>query len=126
MGGMAYRRGLALFNKRVTNRVQGLWAPFVPPWTVIVHKGRKSGREYQTPVLAARSGRRLQVVLFYGDEADWVRNVVAAGGAGVRRARRTYTLTGARVVGADDPAVSPMLRRLVPGRMRVLVGDLSD
>jgi deazaflavin-dependent oxidoreductase (nitroreductase family) len=123
---MALRRGLARFNKRVTNRVQGLWAPYLPPWAVVVHKGRKSGREYQTPVLALKSGQRLEIVLFYGEEADWLRNVVAAGEAGLRRAGRTGKLTGARVVDSTDPAVSPMLRRLVRGKLRVLVGDVGD
>lgn len=123
---MAFRRSLARFNKRVTNRVQGLWAPWLPPWAVIVHKGRKSGREYQTPVLSRRTGQRLEIVLFYGEEADWLRNVVAAGGAGVRRAGRTATLTGARVVDSSDPVVSPAVRRIAGGRFKVLVGDLSD
>jgi deazaflavin-dependent oxidoreductase (nitroreductase family) len=123
---MAYRRGLARFNKRVTNRVQGVWAPYLPPWAVIVHKGRKSGREYRTPVLAHKSGQRLGIVLFYSEDTDWVRNVLAAGGAGVRRAGRSGKLTGARVVDSTDPAVSPLLRRVARGKLRVLVGDISD
>jgi hypothetical protein len=44
----------------------------------------------------------------------------------VRRAGRVGKLTGVRVVDSDDPAVSPVLRRLVRGKFRVLVGDLSD
>ena len=85
---MELPRSLARFNKKVTNRVQGRWAPWLPPWAVILHKGRKSGREYETPVLAFRSGPHLCVVLFYGDQAEWLRNVVAAGSAGVRRTGR--------------------------------------
>lgn len=116
------RRSLARFNKRVTNRVQGLWAPWLPPWAVIVHKGRKSGREYRTPVLSWRSGNRLEVVLYYGAETDWVRNVLAAGEAGVVRGRRTWRLTAPRVVAAAE---SSMARR-VALRHQVLVGELSS
>jgi deazaflavin-dependent oxidoreductase (nitroreductase family) len=117
------RRGLARFNKRVTNRVQGMWAPWLPPWVVIVHNGRKSGREYRTPVLAWRSGDRLEVVLYYGAGSDWARNVVAAGEAGVIRAGRTWRLAGARVVEAS--AATGMARRVALGR-QVLVGELSS
>ena len=122
---MVMSRRLARFNKRVTNRIQGVWAPWLPPWAVIVHKGRKSGREYRTPVLAWRSGGRLEVGLYYGERAEWVRNVLAAGGAGVVRGGRTWRLGNPRVVDAADPAVSPLLRRIGLGN-RVLVGELSD
>lgn len=122
---MAWSRALARFNKRVTNRVQGVWAPWLPPWAVIVHKGRKSGRVYRTPVVAARSGNRLRVVLWYGERADWVRNVLAADGAEVVRAGRTMTLRGVRVVDASDPAVGAVVRR-VALRNRVLVGELGE
>jgi deazaflavin-dependent oxidoreductase (nitroreductase family) len=114
------------FNKRVTNRVQGLWAPYLPPWAKIVHKGRKSGREFETPVLAKKSGQRLEIVLFYGEDTDWVRNVLAADGAGVRRAGRASTLSHVRVVDSTDPDVSPAVRRIARGKLRVLVGDLTD
>jgi len=118
-------RSLARFNKKVTNRIQGLWAPWLPPWAVIIHKGRKSGRSYQTPVLAFRSGPHLAVILFYGERAEWLRNVLAAGSAQVRRAGRVAQLTNPRVVDGTDPSLSPMLRRLA-GRRRVLVAELSS
>jgi hypothetical protein len=35
---MKLSRGVARFNKRVTNRIQGLYAWLVPPWAVIVHR----------------------------------------------------------------------------------------
>ena len=123
---MAWSRGLARFNKRVTNRVQGVWAPYLPPWALIVHKGRKSGREYRTPVLAWRSGDRLGVVLYYGERAEWLRNVLAAGGAEVVRGGRTMRLADPRVVDATDPEAGATLRRLAGRNRRVLLGRLSD
>jgi deazaflavin-dependent oxidoreductase (nitroreductase family) len=122
---MAFSRGLARFNKRVTNRVQGIWAPYLPPWAVIIHKGRLSGRRYRTPVFAWRSGDRLGVVLYYGERSEWLRNVLAAGGAEVRRAGRVWHLSDPRVLDATDPAVRGVVPRLAGGR-RVLLGELTD
>jgi deazaflavin-dependent oxidoreductase (nitroreductase family) len=91
-------RSLARFNKVVTNRVQGLWAPYLPPYAVIVHRGRTSGTEYRTPVTAFRGGGALVVPLLYGDGSDWVRNVLAAGGGEVRRGGRVRRIVRPRVL----------------------------
>src|ERR1700750_3389509 len=90
-------RGVARFNKRVTNKVQGLWAPYLPPWASIEHVGRRSGRRYSTPVVATVAGDRLYVAVLYGKESDWVRNVLAAGGGEVRRAGRMRAFDEPRV-----------------------------
>jgi deazaflavin-dependent oxidoreductase (nitroreductase family) len=44
---------------------------------LIEHNGRKSGRSYQPPVMAFVDGGEPSVVLNYGTESDWVRNVQA-------------------------------------------------
>jgi len=123
---MPLPRSLARFNKKVTNRIQGLWAPWLPPWAVIVHKGRKSGREYHTPVLAFRSGPHLAIILFYGDQAEWLRNVLAAGGADIRRAGRVGRLSNPRVLDGTDPSLRPSVRRIAARRLRVLLTDFSE
>lgn len=124
---MPASRRFAEFNKRVTNRVQRIWAPYLPPFAMIVHKGRKSGREYRNPVIAHRShDHKLGVVLYYGAHADWVRNVLAAGEAEVIRLGRTHRLTGPTVVEAADPALSRRLRHLARPNRQVLLGDLTD
>ena len=48
---------------------------------VVVHRGRRSGRTFRTPVHLDRVGNSFVIALAYGDRADWVRNVVANGGA---------------------------------------------
>lgn len=123
---MILPRALARFNKYVTNRVQGLWAPWLPPWAVVVHKGRKSGRSYRTPVLSARSDDRFTVVLFYGADTDWVRNVLSANEATVIRANRTYSLANPRVLPGTDPTLSPTIRRVAGRARQVLVGTLTS
>lgn len=103
-------RALARFNRAVTNPVQGAYAWLLPPWAVIVHRGRRSGRLYRTPVVAVRRGDQLSVRLFYGEGSDWVRNLLAAGGGSVVRGGRTYGLSDVRVVAGAG--VSRLVGRL--------------
>lgn len=95
-------RSLARFNKRVTNRIQGQWAWLLPPYAVIVHKGRKSGTTYRTPVVASVADDRVLVGIMYGRQSDWVRNLLAAGGGEFVRLGRTYELLDPEVVEESD------------------------
>ncbi len=94
---MGFRRRLARFNRLVTNPIQGTWAWLVPPWAVVIHRGRRTGRVYRTPVIASVRNRRLRVMILYGEQSDWVRNVLAGGGQVVRRGR-TYPLLEPSIV----------------------------
>ncbi|HEY1988291.1 MAG TPA: hypothetical protein VGG43_02400, partial [Acidimicrobiales bacterium] len=71
----------------------------LPPWAVVVHRGRISGRRYETPVLAHLHDGEVVIALFYGADADWVRNVVAAGGGELIRRGRTRVMRHPRVEG---------------------------
>src|SRR5437764_12538928 len=97
-------RRVARFNKAITNPIQGTYAWLLVPWAVICHRGRHSGRSYRTPVNAYRRGQTLAVVVLYGEETDWVQNVLADGGL-VVRAARTYELRQPRIV---DPRREPV------------------
>jgi deazaflavin-dependent oxidoreductase (nitroreductase family) len=105
---MKLPRRLARFNKVVTNRIQGLYAWVLPPWAVILHRGRRSGREYRTPLLAFRHHQTLVIALVYGSESDWLRNLQAGGGQ-VVRAGRTFALGRPEVITSKDAAVLPTL-----------------
>ncbi|WP_165978340.1 nitroreductase family deazaflavin-dependent oxidoreductase [Actinomadura darangshiensis] len=117
-------RSVARFNKVVTNRVQGVYAPFLPPFAMIVHKGRRSGREYRTPVTAFRSGGRLIVGLPYGRDADWVRNLLAEGHGGVERLGRVRRIENPQVLTAADTAELPAWTRQAARHMDILVADV--
>ncbi|NYE16662.1 nitroreductase family deazaflavin-dependent oxidoreductase [Actinomadura citrea] len=119
-------RSVARFNKVVTNRVQGVYAPYLPPFAMIVHRGRRSGREYRTPVTAFRSGDRLIVGLPYGRDADWVRNLLAEGRGGVERLGRVRRLGRPRVLTAADTAELPPPARLAARHMDLLVAEIED
>jgi deazaflavin-dependent oxidoreductase (nitroreductase family) len=108
---MKLSRNVARFNKAINNRVQGVYAPFLPPWAVLLHKGRKSGKPYRTPVLAFRKDGKLIVALLYGEESDWLRNMTANAGGRFVRSGRTYSLGAPRVV--DTPQAGE-LKRLNP------------
>jgi deazaflavin-dependent oxidoreductase (nitroreductase family) len=62
-----------------------LFAGWLPPFAIIRHAGRRTGREFATPVLAFRTADGLVVGVLYGTASDWVRNLRVAGGAQVKR-----------------------------------------
>ncbi len=108
---------LPKINERVVNPVQRLWAPWLPPWALIIHTGRRSGAEHRTPVLALRSEGVLVVLLYYGPRTHWIRNLQAAGGGAVVRAGRRQAITGTRIVREPDGLPAPAraaVRRGIP------------
>jgi deazaflavin-dependent oxidoreductase (nitroreductase family) len=119
-------RRVARFNKLVTNRIQRPIARYLPPYAVVVHTGRSSGRTYRTPVTALVSKGRVVIALAYGDQTDWVRNLVAADGGELIRGGRTLKLARPRIVTAKQRKELPRRAR-VPARVtrKMLVADVS-
>ena len=91
-------RRIAHFNKRVTNHITRPLAPHLPGFGVVGHVGRRSGRRYETPVNVFPRGGVFVIALTYGAQADWVRNVVAAGGCDLTTRGRRYRLTDPEIV----------------------------
>jgi len=69
---------LARINKRITNRISGRFAGKLPPFAIVQHVGRKSGKSYTTPVMVFRREAEFIIVLTYGLETEWCKNVLAA------------------------------------------------
>ncbi len=105
---------LGRFNRVVTNRVTRPAARRLPGFGVVEHTGRRSGRRYRTPVNAFRHGDGIVVALTYGADADWVRNVLAAGGC---RMERTG---GVRALGSPEVVVDATAA-LVPAPVRPIL-----
>jgi deazaflavin-dependent oxidoreductase (nitroreductase family) len=61
-----------------------------PIFAIVEHRGRRSGRTYQTPVAARRTSDGFVIALAFGAQVDWYRNLQAAGEAAVRWRGRTY------------------------------------
>jgi deazaflavin-dependent oxidoreductase (nitroreductase family) len=68
------------WNKVGLNRLTRHIAPTMPGLGLVVHRGRRSGRRYETPVNVFTVGDRYVIALTYGPDTDWVKNVLAAGG----------------------------------------------
>jgi hypothetical protein len=66
---MPLPRGLAEFNRGVTNRIAGLFAGRLPPFVLLEHRGRHSGRRYTTPLMVFRRPDGYQIALTYGPDA---------------------------------------------------------
>ena len=95
----------------------------VAPWALIHHVGRKSGRQYTTPVvafaafepldaaviqrpgapIAVKTARDVLVVspLPWGSDVDWCRNILATGSYTLTRKGRDYRVDQVRVVGPE-------------------------
>ena len=116
---MTLPRGLARFNRRVTNPIARALVTRVPGWGLVVHRGRRSGRAYRTPVAVFNRPGGVAIALTYGPGAEWVQNVLAAGGAVLERGDRRTRLVNPRVL--VDPE-----RRLVPPWVRVFLRLLGS
>jgi deazaflavin-dependent oxidoreductase (nitroreductase family) len=111
-------RWVAQANKIGLNKVTKFIAPWAPGWAVVIHRGRKSGQVFRTPLWAFRRGDGYVIALTYGSTADWVRNVIAAGGCELESRRRHYQLGSPRVYrdqNATDmpPFIRPILRKVL-------------
>jgi deazaflavin-dependent oxidoreductase (nitroreductase family) len=118
---MPLPRSVARLNKQLTNRITGPLAPYLPGFGVVVHTGRKSHRQYRTPVNVFRRPGGFVMALTYGPNADWVHNVLAAGGCILETRGRRVRLIAPRLVHDAD-------RRLMPAPARLILGlsQVSD
>ncbi|MET8382706.1 nitroreductase family deazaflavin-dependent oxidoreductase [Streptosporangium canum] len=71
-------------------------------WPVLTHVGRVSGTTYRTPLDAHPVDGGYLFVLVYGSRSDWVRNILASGGARLRVDGREVELAAPRLVGKDE------------------------
>jgi deazaflavin-dependent oxidoreductase (nitroreductase family) len=102
-------------NKRIFNplmlRIAGSsWSPFA----IVRHVGRRSGKPYQTPVVAIRIKSGFLVALPYGPDVDWYRNVDAAGRCIIVRHGKPYNVGKPEPIGAKTAlSLFPLPLRLV-------------
>ena len=90
---MPLSRRVARFNRLVANRFVGPVLTRMPGFGTVNHRGRRSGRPYETPVKVFVRGEDYVIALPYGPGSDWVRNVLAAGGCDLTvRGRRVRLL----------------------------------
>lgn len=84
------------------------FAARVPPFAVIHHVGRTSGKAYRTPVMAfaARPDGSAETLVVsplpWGSDVDWCRNIRAAGSYTLTRGGHDYLVDEVRVVSSDE------------------------
>ncbi|MEU7629667.1 nitroreductase family deazaflavin-dependent oxidoreductase [Nocardia sp. NPDC049220] len=111
---MVLPRALANFNRHVTNPTAGLVAGRAPGFGIVLHKGRKSGRSYRTPVMVSVHDDNYRIALIYGRNADWVKNIRAAGGFTLETRGHVVELTEPVVLhGASGVWASPGVRQVL-------------
>jgi len=92
---------------RLTTRIAG--RRYVPLYVLLRHRGRRSGREYATPVVGMRVPGGFAIPMAFGEGADWYRNIVASGGATMRKGGTEHQLADPVAIDPDS-AASPFPR----------------
>ncbi len=103
---MPYPRWLAKLNKRFFNprEVRKGERP------VVTHVGRSSGTFYRTPLDAHPTKGGYVLVVRYGPDSDWVRNILSVGTATLRVDGEEHQLDSPRLVSQQEG-----VDQLVPG-----------
>jgi deazaflavin-dependent oxidoreductase (nitroreductase family) len=70
--------------------------------SVVGHVGRRSGRNYKTPVVAVEHDGDFLIALPYGERTDWMKNVLANGKATVATHGRTYDVDQPQVIAMSE------------------------
>lgn len=111
---MPIPRIVGQWNKVGLNRVTRHLAPWMPGLGVVVHRGRRSGNVYQTPVNVFTTEDGYVFALTYGPDTNWVRNVLAAGGCELRTRGRVIGLTAPRLFHDESrPGIRPLERQVL-------------
>jgi deazaflavin-dependent oxidoreductase (nitroreductase family) len=107
-------RAVRISNKYLLNPVMGTLAGRKNSYAAAIrHTGRKSGKQYSTPVGAERVQDGFIIPLGYGTQVDWLQNVIAAGQATVSAKGEAHDVTEPEVIDAATalPMLSPRRRR---------------
>ena len=110
-----------VFNKYFFNRIT-LWLAKrgKGPYSIITHKGRRSERIYKTPVLAIYIDEYIYIPLPYGDQVDWLLNVLKHNGCKILWKEMEITASDPEVIESETALSSlPEIRRELFERFEV-------
>ncbi|OGN94703.1 MAG: hypothetical protein A2Z71_10070 [Chloroflexi bacterium RBG_13_50_21] len=116
-----FLNGIRIFNKYIFNRITLIFAgQRNVPFSILRHVGRRSGRTYQTPVLASYVGEIVIIPLSYGENVDWLRNVLARGGCEMRWQDQWIWVGNPEVIGPEKAfSLLPEQRRKLFERFKL-------
>lgn len=86
---------------------------FLPVWALVRHRGRKSGKPYDTPIaILGSTPEYVYIALPWGRGTDWVRNLQAAGEGSLAWKGQRFSVTEPAFVDkAEALAAAPAVRR---------------
>ena len=112
--------GMRRVNKIALNRLTRPLFRWLPGMGVLVHRGRRSGREFRTPVnVFPRADGCYIVALTYGTDTDWLKNVLAAGGCALVSRGKSIELTAPVVFRDESRREIRVVERFVLGLLDV-------
>ena len=123
---MRVPRAVANFNRRVTNPVARSLTPWLPCLGTLEHTGRKSGRHYRTPLLVFKTRDGFAILIGYGPESDWLKNILAGGPTVLHNLGKAISLANPQIVSKAEAAplitaVPRLFYRLFPYNEATLV-----
>lgn len=102
------------FTTRFVNPITRRFVAWLPWFAIVSYRGRRSGKQYRTPMNAFRHGSEWFFALTYGSDVQWVRNVLAAGEADLEQRGRTIHLV-------DPVLFTDRRRRFMPWPIRLFL-----
>jgi len=111
--------GAHRFVTRYVNPVTSMIAGWAPGFGIVVHEGRRTARTYRTPVNVFRSGDKYLFVLTYGSDAQWIKNVLAAGQCELQTRRQDLRLVEPELTLDPDLEPAPILVRFIGRLFRI-------
>jgi deazaflavin-dependent oxidoreductase (nitroreductase family) len=108
-----FRHVAVRYVNPVTRRVAGK----LPAFGVLTYRGRKTGRPYHTPINVFRRGDAYFFFLTYGSDAQWVKNVLAAGSCSLETRGRVVELVEPELITDPELRPAPPVVRFVERRI---------
>ena len=91
------------------------------PMVLVHHRGRKSGREYVSPMMYLPHDTEPDIIYVFATKAgaptnpDWYRNLAAAGDGTIERGTQTYQVAVRELTGAERDRIYAEQARRYPG-----------
>jgi deazaflavin-dependent oxidoreductase (nitroreductase family) len=108
------------FRQVATRYLNPVLRPVVvrlPAFGILTHRGRTTGRLYHTPINVFRRGDAYLFFLTYGSDAQWVKNVLAAGSCSLETRGRVVQLVDPELVTDPELRPAPIAVRFVERRL---------
>jgi deazaflavin-dependent oxidoreductase (nitroreductase family) len=94
------------FNKHFFNKITLKFAGHRgSPFSIVKHRGRKTGKSYSTPVVTIRTEDRFYIPLTYGENVDWLKNVLHASDCIIQSRGDSILMTMPQVVNASNAII---------------------